>query len=146
VNDTIVLNGTFDQSFLGQANPSSTVVFFIDENDKPQMYQIVNLPVAWKFSNTFSQLAGTRIDSFKFDQPAFALASVATDLPIIAPLVVGLNFVGRLLISSPPLSNVAWLWGATAELELSGSVTLASGTDGVPTMTLATPANRLISR
>ena len=140
VNDTIVLNGTFEQSFLGQANPSSTVVFFIDENDTPQMYQIVNLPVAWKFSNTFSKLAGTRIDSFKFDQPAFALASVATDLPVVAPLAAGLNFAGELLISSPPLSNIAWLWGTTTELDLSGSVTLASGTDGVPTMSLATPS------
>src|SRR5882724_1587241 len=60
VNDTIVLKGTFDQTFLGEANPSSTVVFFIDA-DKPQLYQIVDLPPAWKFSNTFSGLAGTRI-------------------------------------------------------------------------------------
>lgn len=139
VNDTIVLKGTFDQSFLGQSNPSSTVVFFIDENNKPQMYQIVNLPAAWKFSNTFSKLAGTRIDSFKFDQPTFALASVTTDFHIVAPLVAGLNFVGELLISSQPLNNVAWLWDATTELELSGSVTLEDGTDGVPEMSLATP-------
>lgn len=140
VNDTIVLKGTFDQSFLGQPSPSSTVVFFIDDSDKPQLYQVVNLPAGWKFSDTFSGLAGTRIDGLKFDQPTFALASVATDLLTLAPLVAGLNFVGGLLISSPPLVNVAWLWGSTTELELSGSVTLATGTGGVPTMSLATPA------
>ena len=137
VNDTIVLKGTFDQTFLGEANPSSTVVFFIDE-DKPQLYQIVDLPPAWKFSNTFSGLAGTRIDNFKFNQPYFALASVDTDLLDAAPLVAGLNFVGGLLISSPPLSNVAWLWGSTTQLELSGGVTLP-GTGEVPTMSLAAP-------
>jgi len=139
VNDTIVLKGTFDQTFLGQANPSSTVVFFIDGNQKPQLYQIVDLPPAWKFSNAFSGLAGTRIDNFKFNQPAFALASVDTDLPAVAALVAGLNFVGGLLISSPPLSNVAWLWGSTTQLELSGGVTLPSGAGGVPTMSLAAP-------
>src|SRR5262245_4705646 len=138
VNDTIVLKGTFDQTFLGQANPSSTVVFFIDGNNKPQLYQIVNLPPNWKFSSTFSKLAGTRIDNFKFDQPGFALASVDTEVFSVAPLVAGLNFVGGLLISSPPLSNVAWLW-SVAELTLSGSVTLTDGTGGVPTMSLASP-------
>src|SRR5882724_835441 len=139
VNDTIVLKGTFDQTFLGQANPSSTVVFFIDGNGKPQLYQIINLPANWKFSNTFSGLAGTRIDNFKFDQPAFALASVAADIIGVAPLVAGLNFVGSLLISSPPLANVAWLWGSTTKLEMSGGVTLDGGTGGVPTMSLDTP-------
>jgi LysM repeat protein len=135
---TIVITGSFSQTFLGSPTPVSTsAIFYLDNSGNAQLDLVIVFEDTWTFSSSFSGLAKTQIDSLAFTAPSFVLASVADNLPTNnVPLAAGLNFAGNLSLSSEPLTSLSWLW-SSPNFILSGSVTLPVA-DNIPAMTLAT--------
>jgi LysM repeat protein len=134
---TIVIRGVFQQSFLSQPTPRSTVVFFLDSPGNAQLNQVIEFPGGWKFSDSFPALSGTSIDPLRFSPPDFVLASTANSTEGIS-FAKGLNFSSAVDLSTGPVQPLAWLWSSSGPLILSGPVSL-SGPGGVPTMTLSSP-------
>ena len=132
VNGTIPVPGTFAQPFLGVSNASSTVTFTVDGTGTPQLVQTIALPAKWTFAASFPKLKGSAVDGLAFSSASFVLASAAQ-----GAYTAGLNFTGTVQRTSTAIATLAWLWDTSAQLGLTGPVTLpADVSTELPTMTL----------
>ncbi|MEM7498871.1 MAG: LysM peptidoglycan-binding domain-containing protein [Pseudomonadota bacterium] len=128
VGDTIVISGTFEQDFLGQTTPASTLIFRIDGDGVAQLDQSILLPAGWTLDATFTALKDTKAAGLSFSDAAFRLASVAHEAPEGLVLEQGLNLLGKVALKGP-FAPVDWVWGAQGRSALWTGGRLRTGAD-----------------